>query len=405
MLVTRIIGDCPRCKSKNSFGNVDVFGKTLQRGCHHCEYSVQIPLPEITKSILYLDQFFFSHAFHEGDEKFVDAANRIGDAAHQQLLTTPYSSLHEEETQMWQHRDELREFIRKTARGTKFAPQYQVEKTQVIKAFQAWLKDQPPAYQIDERDAFSENVHKWDGYFYIDVRSYQLDPDELRGSKQKAVEELIAILDGWRSATTTFEQDMETELLAAARGYVNAYSDLVTRVGNGDFSALLYSSLRSSVVENMMDILGRDKDYDERLRMCGSFLRSDHFKNTPFHSLSSCMYATVKGMVRRGAYQNVEEAKRKLKGFFYDINHIATYAPYCDGIVLDSVMAELVSHPSVNLENRYRVRVFSRRNWGDFLAWLDELKKGLTPAMEQAIEYLNVKSLGSTLEQLKPRGG
>lgn len=122
MLVTRIIGDCPGCNSKNSFGNVDVFGTTLQRGCHHCEYSVQIPLPEITKSILYLDQSFFSHAFNEGDEKFVSAANRIAEASHQQLLTTPYSSLHEEEAQLWKRRDELREFIRKTARGAKFAP-------------------------------------------------------------------------------------------------------------------------------------------------------------------------------------------------------------------------------------------------------------------------------------------
>jgi len=401
MLVTRIIGDCPGCQSNNSFGNVDVFGNTLQRGCHHCGYSVKIPLPEITKSILYLDQFFFSHAFNEGDKKFVDAAKRIGEATHQQLLTTPYSSLHEEETQMWKYREELREFIRQTARGAKFAPQYHVEKTQVIKAFQAWLKDQPSEYQIDERDAFFDDVHKWDGYFYINARGYQLDPDKLRGSKQNAVESLVAIFDSWRKDTTTFEQDVEAELLAAARGYVNAYSELVTRIGTGDFSALLYSPVRASVVENMMDILGRDKDCDERLRTCGSFLRSDHFKNTAFHWLSARMYATLKDMVRRGAYKNVEEAKRKLKGFFYDVNHIATYAPYCDGIVLDSVMAELVSQSNVDLEKRYVLNVFSRRNWHEFLAWLDGLKKGLTPEMKEALEYIDVKSLGSTFEQIK----
>lgn len=402
MLVTRIIGDCPGCNSKNSFGNVDVFGNMLQRGCHHCEYSVQIPLPQITKSILYLDQFFFSHAFHERDEQFVDAAKRIGEAAHQQLLTTPYSSLHEEETQMWKQREDLREFIRKTARGAKFAPQYHVEKTQVIKAFQAWLKGQPPEYQIAERDAFFDDVHKWDGYMYIGVRGYQLDPDELRSSKQNAVDALVAIFDDWRKDTTTFEQDIEAELLAAARGYVNAYSELVTRVGTGDFSALLYSPVRSSVVESMMGILGRDKDYDERLRTCGSFLRSDHFRSTPFHWLSARMYASVKQMVRRGAYKNAEEAKRKLKGFFYDVNHIATYAPYCDSIVLDSVMAELVSHPNVDLQDRYLVNVFSRRNWDGFLAWLDELKKNLTPEREVALGYINVRSLGSTFEQMNP---
>jgi len=401
MLVTRIIGDCPGCKTKNSFGNVNVFGNTLQRGCHHCEYSLEIPLPEITKSILYLDQFFFSHAFREGDEIFVDAAKRIGEATHQQLLTTPYSALHDEETQMWKRREELRDFIRKTARGAKFAPQYHVEKVQVTKAFRAWLRGQAPEYQIAERDAFREDVHRWDGYFYIDVRGYQLDPDELRSSKEKAIEALVASFDSWRKDDTSFEQDVEAELLAAARGYVDAYSELVARIGAGDYSALLYSPVRSSVVEHMMDILGRDKDYNERLRTCGAFLRSDHFKNTPFHWLSARMYATLKDMVRRGAYKNAEEARRKLKGFFYDVNHIATYAPYCDGIVLDSVMAELVSHPNVNLKDRYLVNVFSRRNWNEFLTWLDELKKDLTPEMETALGYINAESLGSTVEQLR----
>jgi hypothetical protein len=83
------------------------------------------------------------------------------------------------------------------------------------------------------------------------------------------------------------------------------------------------------------------------------------------------------------------------------VNHIATYAPYCDGIVLDSVMAELVSQSNVDLENRYVLNVFSRRNWHEFLAWLDGLKKGLTPEMKEALEYIDVKSLGSTFEQIK----
>lgn len=401
MLVTRIIGDCPQCKDKNSFGNVDVFGNVLQRGCHSCSYSVPIPLPEITKTILYLDQFFFSHAFNEGDDKFVQAASLIGEAAHMQLLTTPYSSLHEEETQLWKFREELREFIRKTARGSKFAPQYHVEKAQVLKAFMAWLKGQPAEYNVEEQDAFHDNIHKWDGYLYISVRGYQLDPDEIRDSKQKAIEGLVAIFDDWRKDATTFEQDVDAENLAAARGYISAYSDLVTRVGSGDFNALMTSPVRSTVVESMMDIIGREKDYEERLKTCGAFFRSDHFKNTPFHWLSSRIYATLKDMVRRGAYPNAEEAKKKLKGFFYDVNHIATYAPYCDGIVLDSAMAELVSHPNVDLANRYLVDVFSRRNWDDFLAWLRDLKADLTPEMEEALGHIHAKSLGSTYDKIK----
>jgi hypothetical protein len=64
-------------------------------------------------------------------------------------------------------------------------------------------------------------------------------------------------------------------------------------------------------------------------------------------------------------------------------------------------MAELVSQPNVDLQNRYVLNVFSRRNWQEFLAWLDKLKKDLTPEMQEALECINVKSLGSTFEQIK----
>lgn len=400
MLVTRIIGDCPGCKGTKCFGNVDVFGDKLQRGCHHCNYSVAIPLPKISKSILYLDQFFFSDAFKEGDEMFVDAARRVQQSAHEQLLTTPYSSLHEEETQLWKRREELREFIRTTTRGAKFSPQYHVEKTQVLKAFIAWRASKPVDYTLEERDAFFDEVHKWDSYFHVSVRGYQLDPDELRTSKENAVTGLVAIFDDWRKDATTFDDDIEAELRAAARGYVHAYTDLVARVGSGDFGALFYSPVRSSVVQTMMDILGKDTPVEDRLRTCGSFFTSDHFKNTPYHWLSARMFASLKDMVRRGAYRDPEEAKRRLKGFFYDVNHIATYAPYCDAIVLDSAMAELVSHPRVDLESRYGLRVFSRRNWQDFLAWLENLRNGLTPEMEEALNNIYCESLGSTYEQI-----
>ncbi len=63
---------------------------------------------------------------------------------------------------------------------------------------------------------------------------------------------------------------------------------------------------------------------------------------------------------------------RKLNGFFYDVKHIATYAPYVDVFVMDQPMADLVSRPTVNLESRFGAKVFSLGNWDEFLAWLDK---------------------------------
>ena len=86
MLVTCVLGDCPDCKGKNSYGNVSVGGNHVLRGCKHCQYSTTIFLPEIRKKVIYLDQFFFSHAFRGGDVRFATAVKRVKRMTHLQLL-------------------------------------------------------------------------------------------------------------------------------------------------------------------------------------------------------------------------------------------------------------------------------------------------------------------------------
>lgn len=90
------------------------------------------------------------------------------------------------------------------------------------------------------------------------------------------------------------------------------------------------------------------------------------------------MFATLKDMVKRGAYANREAARKRLSGVFDDINHISLYAPYCDAFVMDTPMAALVQQPTVGLEQRYGVKVFSLTNWDELLAWLDDLEANMS---------------------------
>lgn len=49
MLVTRITGDCPRCHSLRSFGNVSVMDNLLLQGCRKCGYDTRHLLPDVRK--------------------------------------------------------------------------------------------------------------------------------------------------------------------------------------------------------------------------------------------------------------------------------------------------------------------------------------------------------------------
>jgi hypothetical protein len=105
MIVTRIIGDCPGCGTAASYGNVSVIGQELIRGCQCCDYRTTVFLPPPQKKVIYLDQFFFSHAYRGRDARFLEAADRIKRLTHRQLLVSPYSSVHEDETHQWRGHD------------------------------------------------------------------------------------------------------------------------------------------------------------------------------------------------------------------------------------------------------------------------------------------------------------
>jgi hypothetical protein len=90
------------------------------------------------------------------------------------------------------------------------------------------------------------------------------------------------------------------------------------------------------------------------------------------------MFATIREMVKRGTFSNRDEARNRLSGVFEDIKHISLYAPYCDAIVIDKFMADLVGKPTINLQKRYDVEVFSLSNWDALLKWLDGLEAGMS---------------------------
>lgn len=373
-LVTYVLGDCPKCGAKDSFGNVEVYKDYILRGCKRCRYLEHLDLPPCRKKILYLDQFFFSHTFRNGEKRFIDAAAHIARMASLQLLVVPFSSIHEDETHQWEKHDELMEFIKATARGEEFEPSYDVEHTQLVKAFKAWLIGGPQQYQLELSDALSDDIHGWDSYIRIDVGRYMGDIELIRNLKRQSVEGLIDLFDEWRELHTSFADDLQAEYQAAGQKYINSYLNYMMRLAHGDFNALLDAPIISQIMQTMLHAFPEEIPMEQRMHKCAEFFVSDHFKQTPYQQLSALMFATLKAMVKDGAYTNRERALQRLSGFFYDVAHIATYAPYVDGFIVDQPMAELVSKPTVSLEQIYGTKIFSLNNWDELFAWLDALE-------------------------------
>lgn len=387
MLVTKVIGDCPRCGAQSSYGNVAVGDPFLNRGCKTCAHTAQILLPKIKKKVIYLDQFFFSSAMRGVDHRFVDAAGKIGRMCHLQLVVAPYSSVHEEEALEWrEHKgmsgEQLLAFIKATARGVEFKQSYNVVHTQILKAWDAFLKGHSPDYDLAQKDAISGVLTKWDDYYWIDVVGFQRDSESRRQGKNNAVAELLASIEPWRASSETFEEAVALEIRDSGNLYMQAYIDRFNRQLNGEFSL---GTMDVSVVEQMLHWLPKNLDIEERLQKCMGFFMSPHFSSIPHEWLSSHIFATLKKMIKGGAFTNPAVALKKLNGIFDDIKHVSVYAPYCDAIIIDNLMADLVCSPQVAFDKRYNVKVFSPKTLDEMLDWLSELESDMSDEHKVAV--------------------
>lgn len=390
-LVTRITGDCPGCGGHQTYGNVSVDKDAVRMGCRRCKIRVNRPLPAIKKKIVYLDQCVLSGAFRGKDPRYIQVVERVKRVCSYQLVIAPYSNVHEDETHQWRGHDgqtyeQLMAFIKSTARGTEFEPAYEVERAQVGRGFSAYLGRSSPADVLQEGDAVRGDTSGWEDYFYIDVGRYMGDVDLKRQLKSQAVATLVGVFDGWVKSNNTFAQDFALEVKASGDAFVNAYVDMVKRVAGGDYAAIYDSPIASQVVETLQHYMPDGTPPDVVMKTILTYFSSPSFADVPSIMLSCAMFAGLKDQVKRGAFANREVAAQRLSGVFDDVKHISTYAPYCDAFFMDNAMADLVCSPLVQLDKKFKTKVFCLNTRTDFLAWLDEVEAAMTPEHVAALE-------------------
>ena len=343
------------------------------------------------KSILYLDHNFFSSVYRGNDPQWNIAMERITELLDLQLVAVPYSSTHEAEADFYTQRDDLVQFIQRVARGHHFEAYYRVEETQILKAFQAYLANELTTYIKEERDALPSSVHDWDGDYSVSVFSAASGVDRKRQFKEQAIDELVNTLSNWSASKNTFEQDMELELRDAGRILMEQYAKKTGRLWAGDFSALVDSPISASVVEDMVYVLSVKKMEGDAGRIIPAFFRSKHFAKVPSQQLSARLFSTFKKRVREGAYPNPEKAREKLSGFLFDVQHAATYVPYCDAFFTDRFMADLLNDKHVNAEQTFGCKVFSVSRTADCFCWLEDVKSRMTPDHADGLRWAYAK--------------
>jgi hypothetical protein len=128
----------------------------------------------------------------------------------------------------------------------------------------------------------------------------------------------------------------------------------------------------------MVYILSVKRMERDTARIIPAFFQSQHFAEVPSQQLSARLFSTFKKRVREGAYPNRAKAREKLSGFLFDVQHAATYVPYCDAFFTDRFMADLLNDKHVDAEQTFGCKVFSVSRTTEFFGWLQDLKSRMT---------------------------
>ena len=97
------------------------------------------------------------------------------------------------------NKDDLMKFIKSTSSGDEFEPAYEVEQTQISRAYQAFVSGGSPVFQLHEDDAVEKDIHAWDDYIWVDVGRYFGDVERMRTLKYQSVEALVDAFEHWGS--------------------------------------------------------------------------------------------------------------------------------------------------------------------------------------------------------------
>jgi len=376
MIISRVLGDCPQCGAKDSFGICMVTGKQVLKGCRECNHQLRQDLPALNKRVFYLDQCFLSSMFRRDDNRIVEVGRLINKLAHLQQIVSPFSDVHETESLQWipDKRDELFQFIKQTARGHRFKMESEVKTVQMYRSVQQYLGDADTAVALEPSDALPRDLNDWDDYVWIDMKISMENPEETRDIKKEYAEQLVSMFPQWQNEDIPFKELVKKETGGAARMLRSLLVDTMRRWLSPDPSSFMFGSQAGQMMLQLLTFIQRETGRDDAMRILAEYLQSAHFRAVPYISISASLHAKLRQRVQQGWYTNLDKARDTFMGFPYDAGLISVFGPYCDAMFVDNTMRQWLDENDLRFGERYGTRLFSKSNAQELLDWLAEIE-------------------------------
>lgn len=306
---------CPKC-GKQEYGVLSVHRTECQRRCRACLYRGTVYLPEITKKIIYIDQFAFSNIVlllspeFPGHEKVTsqpfwkELFEILSVVCHIQLVVCPDSRQHHHESLTAPFAKSLKHTYEHFSGGASFEDSETIKARQVSQIAKCWLKKEAVTFDFNAEQISSNRLHEWSDRIFITV-SGELPgrAEELRRVRGKVHEHLQEIFAQWQRDKKPFKEVLAREKAAYRENLINGYREQVMK--RMQMPAQIMSGQRPSLDEilpswaetqmySLQHTFGAHVP-DKKLaaEALGEFLHSNAIDNAPFSVIGASMYASL----------------------------------------------------------------------------------------------------------------
>lgn len=394
--------NCPSCR-RPSFGvYIDTGGsRGYQRECTTCRYSENYPFPEITKKVIYLDQFVISnltklldkscrgHAAIAADPFWMALFEKIELAKDLQAVVFPDSEFHSDESFISTDPayEALKDVYEHLSDGVTFFDHHTIARFQIVPRFERWLGgDAAPERPMSRDRLMYGDPDAWTGRIRISAdmgRPFD-SVDQMVQRRQSAHSDFAKIFERWQAEHQPIAQTIAEEARAFGRTALQIYVNYLNRqmaldeqyakeISAGRKPDIPMEDLlpppSAALVSELISVARRTGlSGQDALRIVWKFLQSDALIELPIIKLNSLLFASLARKAGHG------QRSVPSPGVFTDVEAISSLLPYCDAMVLDREMAgHMRDEPLRSVAAQFGTQILALNDRQGILDFFDEI--------------------------------
>jgi hypothetical protein len=306
----------------------------------------------------------------------------------------PQSSIHRDETIVWQHGNELTIAHEMLGGETKFQNHHDIELDQVLTFARAYIDKTQPHVSFDVDDILEGDRNSWlpDLHITVDM-DWTAIADDVKARADSAVPEWNSLYNFWKDKKPTFEQVLAHELNSFRTAKVGAVDSIRAKLDAAIDAGNAYEALNVAHYPVVREVNALKRMFlesgapsDQLGNAVTTFWDWQGNKAMPVHRISAYLFAAIARKLAAG------QKRLPTRGMSNDIVAISTYGPYVDAMFLDNECAALLSEEPLKTEIGITANIFSLNSVDVFLEYLTSLADS-TPReiREKATEIYGVE--------------